>query len=326
MSLQKSTTVRFESSPALLRTPSTTRTLAPRPPSRQDALHSAFRLLEVVSPRAAAQLATRLWFTLPSPPATDQRSKRAPADGTPFTVRHDGVTVRGATYGPDEAPTAVLVHGWGGWWQQLSAHVQPLLDAGYRVVAYDAPSHGGSPQGRHGASTTALEMADAFSAVVWQQGPADLVVAHSLGAMSVMWARETRDVHAGSYVFIAPGTSVPPMIDSFQEFTGLGARSRILFEDKLVQHFGYPFDAFEATAMTERAVIAGRRPPMLAIHDLDDHDVSAAGTGALSEAWPGSDLILTEGLGHRRVLWNSLVVGRVAEFASAVRPTRGAPA
>ena len=91
-------------------------------------------------------------------------------------------TVRGRVYGDWGNPTAYLVHGWGGWWQQLSAHVEPLLARGFCVVAFDAPSHGDSGPGVHGRrSTTFLEMAEALGAVVSEFGRPTLVVAHSAG-------------------------------------------------------------------------------------------------------------------------------------------------
>ncbi|MFC7486605.1 alpha/beta fold hydrolase [Knoellia sp. CPCC 206453] len=221
-------------------------------------------------------------------------------------------------YGPDDAPVAVLVHGWGGWWQQLAAHVQPLLAQGYRVVAYDAPSHGGSPHGRHGRTTTALEMADALDAVVRDVGGVDLVVAHSLGAMATMWAREVHGLNAGAYVFIAPGTSVPPMIDVFQGAVGMGPRTRKRLERKLIRRFENPFEAFEATRLTRNAIAAGAHSPLLVVHDAHDPEVPSAGSRALAKVWPESELVLTEGLGHRRVIWDPEVVERVAEFTASV--------
>ena len=43
-----------------------------------------------------------------------------------------------------EGPTVLLVHGWNGAAAQLAGYVQPLVDAGYHVVAFDQPGHGHS--------------------------------------------------------------------------------------------------------------------------------------------------------------------------------------
>src|SRR6185369_13228471 len=39
-------------------------------------------------------------------------------------------------------PRVLLVHGWNGHAGRLSSFVQPLVEAGFGVVAFDAPAHG----------------------------------------------------------------------------------------------------------------------------------------------------------------------------------------
>jgi pimeloyl-ACP methyl ester carboxylesterase len=56
-------------------------------------------------------------------------------------------------------------------------------------------------------------------------------------------------------------------------------------------------------------------PPLLLVHDRDDVETPARGSQSLASAWPGADLLLTEGLGHRRVLWDPAVVERTVAFA-----------
>lgn len=234
-------------------------------------------------------------------------------------------------FGPEGAPTAHLVHGWAGWWQQLAAHVPALLDAGYRVVAHDAPSHGSSRPGRHGPrSTTLLEIADAFTAVVHQQGPADLVVAHSLGATATMWASRHGTV-AGAYAFLAPMASLVPMLDWFEHVIGLGPATRPRLVDRVERRVGVRLTEFDITTLSRIARDRGATPRHLApdsgsaprrlltIHDRDDVETSAQGSVDIARAWPGSELVLTQGLGHRRIIWHPDVVERVAAFARSYR-------
>lgn len=274
--------------------------------------------LGALAPQVAAGVGLTLWCRIPRQPPTERRRRRTPEGGTPFQVKHDGVQVRGATFGPDDAPTAVLMHGWGGWWQQLSAHVRPLLAAGYRVVAYDAPSHGDSPPGRHGArSTTMLEIADAYAAVAWQQGPVHLVVAHSAGSMAALWARHRGPgTHAAAYALLAPATAVEPMLDWFQRFTGIGRRAREAMVSRFQRRFGHGIEEFRLPEMLPD-LLGADAPALLAVHDPADPETPAAGTADLAAAWPDGQLVLTEGVGHRRILWDPAVVARVAAFAVA---------
>ncbi|CAN5855776.1 alpha/beta fold hydrolase [soil metagenome] len=290
-------------------------------------VRAGFGGLDRWAPDVAARIVEHLWFRLPAAPTTERRARRQPPGGHPFAINKDGVRVVGRIFGPDDAPTAVLVHGWGGWWQQLGAHVHPLLDAGYRVVAYDAPSHGDSPVGRHGSrSSTVLEIAGAYAAVLWQQGPADLVLAHSLGAMAAVWAHDRGSV-AGAYAFLAPMASVAPTVDGFHQVLGMGRRTRQLLVQRVESRIGHRFADFDVEAIGCRLGTAGASPPLLCIHDLGDTETPAQGSVAITTAWPGGGLLLTEGLGHRRLLWDDHVVRQVAEFARAHRPSaRTAPA
>lgn len=319
MSVQKSTSVRNS-----LRSPDHPGPPCPALPAQAPTpVRAAFRAMDPVAPWLAARVVDHLWFRLPRQPPAAVRHAATPEGGTAFTTRQHGLTVQGRVYGPDQAPTAHLVHGWAGWWQQLAPFVAPLLAAGYRVVAHDAPSHGDSPPGRHGPRTTrVMEMADAYAAVVWQQGPAGLVLAHSMGAMATMWAR-ARGTSAHAYTFLAAAASVDPILQGFGHTLGLGPRTPSRVRDRVERRIGHPFEAFDVPAM---ALTGGALPPLLAVHDRGDRIAPASGSIDIARAWPGSELTLTDGLGHRRVLRDDAVISQVTAFAARVQSThRRAP-
>ncbi|MGH7671958.1 MAG: alpha/beta hydrolase, partial [Gemmatimonadales bacterium] len=54
--------------------------------------------------------------------------------------------------------------------------------------------------------------------------------------------------------------------------------------------------------------------PLLVIHDRDDPTVPWTDGAAIAAAWPGAQLVTTTGLGHRDVVRDSGVVGRVVAF------------
>ena len=70
---------------------------------------------------------------------------RRPLGGGPLPiVSADGTALHGETFGPSDAPTIVLAHGWTeqlGFWGPV---IDVLLRRGYRVVAYDLRGHGRS--------------------------------------------------------------------------------------------------------------------------------------------------------------------------------------
>jgi pimeloyl-ACP methyl ester carboxylesterase len=292
--------------------PARRRPTDPVPTSR--VLRAAFRVLEH-RPAVGGWLGERLWFRLPPRPLEQVRIDRTPVGGEPFEVAWPDGTIRGRVYGDWGLPTAYLVHGWGGWWQQLSAHVRPLLDRGMCVVAFDAPSHGDSAPGRFGPrSTTFVEMAEGLAAVVRDFGRPTLVLAHSAGAMAALLALDSGAVRPDALAFIAPPTSVPPMMRFFADAAGVGKRSREAMAARAERRVGLGMDAFDLVTLASRQPDL---PRLLVAHDRRDREAALAGSVALTTAWHDARLLVTDGLGHRRIMWDPAVVRRVADLGAA---------
>lgn len=102
----------------------------------------------------------------------------------------DGTLLHVEVFGPDAAPTILLVHGWTcaiRFWQYQLLE----LPATYRVVAYDLRGHGRSERAASGDYSTDALAAD-VQAVIEACVPAGekvLAAGHSMGGMSlVAWA------------------------------------------------------------------------------------------------------------------------------------------
>ncbi len=98
----------------------------------------------------------------------------------------DGLRIVTETYGPDDAPQAVLVHGWLStgriWHEQVAA-----LSDRFRLVTLDLPGHGRTPEPESRRYDLDL-MGDALRAAVEEVSrPGPLVlVGHSLGGITVL--------------------------------------------------------------------------------------------------------------------------------------------
>jgi pimeloyl-ACP methyl ester carboxylesterase len=276
-------------------------------------LNLAFALLERIAPAVGVRILNNLWFRLPVVPANVRRPRGELPAATPFEVG----AIRGQSYG--EGPPIYLVHGWGGWGLQLAAHIQPLVDAGFRVIAYDAPSHGDSAPGREGKGTsTLLELADALKAVVADQGPPYGVVAHSLGAPATALAmRDGLDVER--VVFIATATDFTELLDQLEASLGFGPRIRAGFLRRFEARFG-PMDSFRMQAVIPAVSARNPLPPLLVVHDRSDLETSYQGSVDVVDLWPGARLETSEGLGHRRVLRDPDLVKKAVEFLAERAP------
>jgi pimeloyl-ACP methyl ester carboxylesterase len=277
----------------------------------------SFRLLEQLAPSAGARWAEALWFSVPR--TRGPRARQA-TGGHPFQVPVDGHTVAGEVWGggPDGArgqsdpPAVYLVHGWGGWRGQLDPFVGPLLDAGFRVVAFDAPSHGGSGPGPEGPGrSNILEFADALAAVVAAHGPAHAVVAHSLGSTATAFAL-SQGLPVDRLVFVSPMADPLPYTRAFAARLGFGERIRARLVARVERRIGMPMSAFDVPAMAHRVAT----PPLLLVHDRLDAETGWADSAAIARSWPGARLVTTTGLGHRRILRAPAVVAEATAFVA----------
>ncbi|KAE8764663.1 alpha/beta fold hydrolase [Georgenia thermotolerans] len=282
----------------------TTTPSAVRASARLAALRAAFAAADRLAPDLAARWALRVWCTLPR--NGGRRRDERPEPGTTSAVPLPGgrrVVVE--SWGAGEP--VYLAHGWGGWRGQLGAFVAPLVAAGRRVVAFDAPSHGESPPGHLGPRrSTAIEIAEAFTAVADVHGAPVAVVAHSLGCTTTALAVRA-GLPVGRLALVAPSVDVMSMTAELARVLGYGERTRTRFERRLEALAGRPVRDFDLAEMTLPT-------PTLVVHDRHDKEVPYADGVRVAGAWPAARLHTTESLGHQRILRDPGVVAEVTRF------------
>lgn len=266
--------------------------------------------LERTVPALGARWAVELWCT---PPVLESSLRMPPGvpPGTATEAFWDGHRVAGEQWG--EGPPIYLVHGWGGQRAHLAVFVKPLVTAGYRVIAFDLPSHNESDPGALAPGrTTAIECADAITAMIEVHGPAHAVVAHSLGANSTVLAA-ARGAQVGRLVLVAPMGEFPLYLDLFAARHGFGRRIRAGLQRRLEARIGMPLHETNLTWTGRRAGY----PQLLLIHDPDDPDSPYAASERLATVWPGAQLHTTRGLGrlaHYRILRHRPAINAGVEF------------
>lgn len=287
---------------------------------RLSLLRAGMRVLGAASPALAVRVFDRMWFSAPRTRAsTDARAVLAA--GERHTLSVHGRRVAAWSWGA--GPIVLLLHGWGGNAGQLHAFVAPLRDAGFRVVAFDAPAHGQSDPSRLGGHrVTFFEIADALRVAADAFGPLHALVAHSGGcavtglALRDGWTAPARIAFVSPYAL--PSTSIEPF------GRAIGARDRVigLFHARTERLLGRAWTEFDIPALAKRREL----PPLLLVHDRGDREVPFAHSRAVAAAWPHARLVATEGLGHRKLLRDAAVVAGVVGFIGAPPARDDAPA
>lgn len=198
----------------------------------------------------------------------------------------------------------LLVHGWSGRGTQLFKIAEELLENGYSTISFDAPAHGKSK----GQTTIMSEFIASILEIEKHFGPFDAAIGHSLGGMSVLNAIKD-GLKVNKAVIIGSGDIVQDILDEFifkmKLKKELGHNLRDFFENK----YQLKMDDFSAYKAAQKIEI-----PVLVIHDNDDPEVPVKAGIHIHQNLKNGTLMLTEGLGHRKILGNHNVIKKILEF------------
>jgi pimeloyl-ACP methyl ester carboxylesterase len=282
---------------------------------RLNVVRGIFRGLTPIAPVVAAELAVAL-FRRP-PGRKDSESERtALASGEKVALSLAGRRLAVWRWG--QGPTVLLVHGWGSRGARLASFIAPLVEAGRSVVAFDAPGHGASA----GKLSSLPQFIAAIEAVARRFGPIEAVVAHSMGGAATTLAMG-RGLPIRRAVFLAPAADPAGYTERFAEVVGLAPALLARMQAKIEKRFGAKWEEFDVIAAARRMTA-----PLLVFHDPADRDVAWSDGAAIAAAWPGAELVSTEGLGHRRIVHDPAVVARAIAFLVSPAETiraRGGP-
>ncbi|MEO7446174.1 MAG: alpha/beta fold hydrolase [Ferruginibacter sp.] len=117
------------------------------------------------------------------------------------------------------ARTVLILHGWTSSLAKFEHLVTPLTDAGYAVLAFDAPAHGFS----EGELTHAMDYADMIKEAGKQFGPVHAFIGHSFGGLAICLALEAEPVlqDDARLVLIAPAAETHTALDNVFTFLSL---------------------------------------------------------------------------------------------------------
>lgn len=278
-------------------------------------IQTGMRMLGAVSPSWAAGAMQRLWFSAPR--STPRAADQAVLDcGERLAFRVDGREVAAWAWG-EEGPTVILLHGWGGQAGQMQAFVMPLREASFRVIAFDAPSHGASAASRHGGRrVTFFEFAEALKIIAAGESRVAGIVAHSGGCTAVSLALRAGWMPPTHMVFIAPFVHPEASVDGFARAIGANEHAVAAFRTRVERWLGHPWSYLDITTLDD----AQKTSHLMVIHDDEDKEVPLAHARALVHAWPSTRLMVTRGLGHRRVLRDPAVVDNATGFLAQGTP------
>jgi pimeloyl-ACP methyl ester carboxylesterase len=210
----------------------------------------------------------------------------------------------------ESGPTVLLMHGWGGARAQMTGFVEPLLAAGYRVVAYDQPAHGESD----GKLTNILEISPTMDLVMQREGKFNVIIAHSFGTIITSYALVKRNFPTPSkLVYLGAFNRLWDAIPRFQVLANLPDELINGLRDMIVENFGEGV----LDVIVNEEFVKQIKIPALMFHDRSDNVTPVEDSRAIAAVWNEAQYVETNGLGHRGALQSAEVHEKVVHFLKA---------
>ncbi|PCI02174.1 MAG: alpha/beta hydrolase [Flavobacteriaceae bacterium] len=262
------------------------------------------RFLQFISPSLATKFAVYL-FKKPIRYKTPKHELGMDTQSKQETVHIKSLKkdIRVYSYGK-ATKKILLVHGWSGRGTQLVSIADALLEQGYMTISFDAPAHGKSA-----AKTTMMpEFVSCIHQLEKDFGPFEAAIGHSLGAMALLSAVK-EGFPIKKLVILGAGDSINDIIHMFIEKMKLkpviGTRMKRVFFDIL----NFDIENYSGNISAKDVKI-----PTLVFHDENDLDVPVSSSKNIRQNLQDSELIITQNLGHRRILKDEKVIAKILDY------------
>tara|TARA_R110001583_G_scaffold78855_1_gene213506 strand:- start:1063 stop:1944 length:882 start_codon:yes stop_codon:yes gene_type:complete len=207
------------------------------------------------------------------------------------------------TYGYSKRKV-LLIHGWSGRGTQLYKIADRLLENGFMTISFDAPAHGKSP----GKATMMTEFITTAMYLEKQYGPFEIAIGHSLGGMTVLNSVKN-GLKINKAVTIGSGDIITDILTNFVNKLQFKPKMVLKMKTYFLKNFGEEIDNYSASVAAKDVKIS-----TFVIHDTCDKEVAVSCAYNIRQNLQKGELLITNGLGHTRILKDNLVVNRIIEF------------
>lgn len=259
-------------------------------------------MLSRFSPLLATRMALYLFLKpLPFPIPGREKELRE------RSIAHRLLTKSGAPFTVFEIGTGeeivLMIHGWSGRGSQFFKLAQKLQND-YRLLLIEAPGHGA----HLGKRTHMLAFVEAIEATEQALGKAKFAVGHSLGGMALFNALEQG---SSFQKLVIAGTPANVRNVTSDFCLKVAANERVA--EGLLSHIQKRFAVLPEAVSTD--FLAQKHNPLgLIVHDEADADVPVENAYRSADHWGRAELMITRGLGHRKILMDEIVLQRIYAF------------
>ena len=223
-------------------------------------------------------------------------------------IDYNGFKIQQYEWGKENAKTALLVHGWEGQAGNFAPLIEILVDKGYHVVTFDAPSHGRSSNGK----TNMFEFAEFLEFQFIKHSPS-LVISHSFGSVNAaIVLRKNPNIKIDLWIMVTTPHKFITRVNDISSQFGINTKAQNelinLIQNDTNENINQLDMAISCNELTnvEKAII---------VHSKIDRVLPIEGAREVTKSFEKSSLIELDNLGHYSILWSKELSSIVMENA-----------
>ncbi|HEX8279515.1 MAG TPA: alpha/beta fold hydrolase [Segetibacter sp.] len=250
------------------------------------------KAIELISIKKAAEAAFELFCT----PYSKRRTYTPPESfkkANKLSFHFKNHIIHGFNWKPVKATglKVLICHGFDSFSYRFERYIEPLLNEGFEVFAFDAPAHGLSS----GKTITAVLYKEMIIEINQRYGPMNGIMAHSFGGLAAaLFIEELKSKVPEKLVLIAPATETTRSLTDFCRHLKASMRLKEELEKLLCEIGGNPASWFSVSRVIQKVTTR-----TLWLHDVSDTITPFQDMKHLTElSLPHVEFIVTNGLGH----------------------------
>ena len=260
--------------------------------------------LEFLSPKLATDFAFKLFstpFKFPRPKREQKMFEKAIREKLYIPVLQKEIQLYHCGTSDKKV---LLIHGWAGRGTQLHAIGETFAEKGFHTISFDATAHGES----QGKTSNMKEFIHSIHEIDKVLGPFEFAIGHSLGSMALLNAVK-EGFRVKKIAIMGSGDSVDDICHSFVKRLGMKPVMGEKLKKKLDHLLGNDAETLSAYVAAQSVKI-----PVMVVHDTEDDDVDVSCAYHISNNLEHHELVITKGLGHRKILLDKSVIEKLLGF------------
>jgi predicted alpha/beta hydrolase family esterase len=256
-----------------------------------------FKIIEFISPRLTARIAYH-YISNPRIKKFSSFEKPILEKATRKNIQFKKFDIAVYEWGKG-TKTALLVHGWEGRASNFGAIIPLLVKKGYKVISFDAPSHGNSTKKK----TTFFDIAELIQ-VFLKLEEYNLIITHSIGSVMTLMAMNFINYKGEQLIVCTTPDKFEDYIEHTVKYFGLTYKTKNAFLELVRSKTNYePLD-LQANLFVKNIEVNNT----IFIHDKNDKILSIENSKKVSNQMKNAEFIEIGNTGHFKMLWSKVVL------------------